>query len=291
MLKSLEARVKLEPLLQGRVEVEDINLTNPILNLEVDADGKTNLSGLLKSSADIGAAAGSVQLNKVSITNGMLHYTSKQTGTEKIFDKLNLSVTAQTLLGPYRVQGDMQYQKTKANVDMDTGTFDKNMTAAVHILLAPVSETMPQIKLNGDLSLKSGVDVEGEVSTTQGKFASLVNIPALNALDFMNDDSELTGMVDWKGDKFALNDIRAKFGKGGSLQGKLSVQPPAKTGEKPTVNIDMNGSGLTITAKPSDAYMNVPEEYQGSLRFKGKNFQPAQRQCRAVQEAATQRQR
>ncbi len=139
-LKSLEARIKLEPLLEGRVEVENINLTEPVLNLEVAGDGKTNLAGVLASSTDLGAAAGAVQLNQVTITHGTLHYFGQLTGTEKTFENLNLSVKADTLLGPYKIVGDMQYQKTRVNVDMDTGVFDKGMSSPVHITLLPADD-------------------------------------------------------------------------------------------------------------------------------------------------------
>jgi hypothetical protein len=269
-LKSLEARIRLEPLLEGRIEVENINLTQPVLNLEVSGDGKTNLSGLLAPSADLGAAASAVQLNQVSIADGTLHYSNQLTGTERTFDNLNLSVKADTLLGPYKIVGDMQYQKTRVNIDMDTGVFDKAMSAPAHLTLLPADDNLPQVKISGDLDLQSGVDMAGEISVSQGKLGGLVNIASLNALDFMNDAVDMTGTVEFKGDQFTLNDIKAKFGKDGTLRGKLSVQFSHKG--NPTVQADLEGTGLTVTSKPSDTYMNVPADYQGSLRFKGKNI-------------------
>jgi len=270
-LKSLEARIKLEPLLEGRVEVENINLTEPVLNLEVSGDGKTNLSGVLASSDNVGAAASSIQLNQVTITNGTLNYSNLLTGTQKTFDTLNLSITANTLLGPYHILGNMQYQKARVSLDMDTGVFDKATSAPVHIAFLPDdSSGLPQVKLSGVLDLHAGMDVEGDVAAMQGKLASLVSIPALNTLDFLNDTVDMTGTMEFKGDQFTLNDIKAKFGKAGTLHGKLSVQFSRKG--IPSIQAELEGSGLTITGKPSDTYTDVPAGYQGSLHFKGKSI-------------------
>jgi len=267
-LKSLEARVKLEPLLEGQVEVENINLTDPVLNLDVSPDGKTNLTGVIAPSGDMSATASNVKLNQVSITNGTLHYSSQAAGIEKTFDNLNLAVTAGTLLGPYKIMGDMVYGKTKVNIDTNIGVFDKDQSAETHIALTPADDSLPQIKLNGDVSFNAGLTIEGELSFT-GKLNGLVNMASLNAFDFMNDGVDMTGTLQFKANQLSLNDIKAKFVKSGSLKGKIVVQfvPQGKA----SVQADIDANGLIVTSKPSDTYMNVPPEFQGSLNFKGKN--------------------
>lgn len=269
-LKSLEARVKLEPLLEGQIEVENINLTEPVLNLEVTRDGKTSLSGVLTPSTDLGAAAPAIKLNHVTIANGTLHYSSQLTGVERTFDNLNLSVAADTLLGPYKIAGDMQYQRTRLNIDMSTGVFDKDMSAATNISLMPANNDLPQIHLSGDMNLGAGLDIEGELSLKDGKPGGLVNVASLNALDFMNDSVDMTGTLQFKGNQLSLNDVKAKFGRAETVRGKIVVQiSPAG---KNVVEANLEGNGLIITDKPSDTYMNVPAEFQGSLHFKGKNI-------------------
>ena len=247
--------------------MEDINLTEPVLNLEVAVDGSTSLSGVLAPSTDISASA--IKLNQVTITNGTLHYSSQMTGTEKTFDNLNLSVTAGTLVGPYKILGDMLYQKTKINIDMSTGAFDKGLSAETNITLLPADDSLPKVKLSGDINLHAGVDVDGELSVKEGKLGGLINIASLNALDFMNDAIDMTATLQLKGDQFSLNEIKAKFGKAGTLKGKILVQYHKG---KTSVQAEVEGSGLTVTGKPSDTYMNVPVEFQGGMRFKGRNI-------------------
>lgn len=267
-LKALEAHIKLQPLLEGRVEVETISLAQPALNLTVYPDGKTSLSDILAPTANLGAAAGAVRLNEVKITDGTLNYANQLTGTQKRFENLNLAISADTLLGPYKVSGDTQYQKTKVALEMDTGVFDNALSAPTHINFTPAG-TLPQVKISGDLSLQAGLDLEGEVSVAKGSLSSLLNIPALEGVDFLHEPAELTGTLVLKGNQFALNDIKAKFGKG-TLKGKVAAQVP-KSGA-PTVTADLEGNSLSVTGKPSENYMSLPSPYQGSFHFKGKNI-------------------
>jgi uncharacterized protein involved in outer membrane biogenesis len=265
-LKSLEARIRLEPLLEGRVEVETVNLVEPVLNLEVFADGKEDWQDVF-SSAESGLSPAAVQLNEVKITRGTLHYLNQVTGIDKTAENLNLTITAETLLGPYRISGDMPYQKTQAKFDIDMGAYDRASTP-VHMTFKS-AEGLPQLDINGALDLQAGIDIQGEVKA-QGDLSRLLDIDSLNALRFMHDNADLTGIVDFKGGQFNLNDIKAKFGDAGALKGKMSVRF-AREG-KPSVTAELEGNNLMITDKRADDYMPVPGAFDGSLHFKGRNI-------------------
>ena len=76
--------------------------------------------------------------------------------------------------------------------------------------------------------------------------------------------------MEFKGSQFALNDIKAKFGKTGTVQGKLSVDFSGKG--SPAFLADLEGNNLDVTGKSSATYMDTPADYQGVLHFKGKNI-------------------
>ena len=268
-LKSLEARIRLMPLLQGRVEVENINLTEPVLNLEILPDGKGNWSGVWAPRNDIGINASSIQLNRVTILNGTLNYFNQLTGSKKSVGSLNLSMNADTLLGPYHVAGDMQYQNAPVSIHMDLGAADKDMTLPVDLSFAP-NETLPQVKFNGILDMQSGLAMQGELTVNQGSLAPLLNVDFLNVLGFMHDAVDMTAGLEFKGDQLNVTDIKAKFGEKGDLKGKLSLQ--FSHGGKPMMTLDAEGGNLTVTAKPADSYMDIPRDFEGSLHFKGKNI-------------------
>lgn len=268
-LKSLEMQIKLQPLLNGQIEVETINLTQPVLNFDILGGGKTSLSDVLTPKAKPGTAAQSVQLNKVSITGGTVNYTNQLTGSRRTFSNLDLAVTANTLMGPYAVDGSMEYQKSSVALKLKTeAPFDNTLSAPVHVSFVPASG-LPQVTFGGNLSLQSGLDLEGEVGVANGNLSSLINLRTLDTLDFLRDPVDLKGTLVFKGDQFIVNDIKAKVGGKGQLNGRISLQFPQKGA--PTLAADLDASNLTVTGKPSDSYPALPGG-QGSLRLKGKNI-------------------
>lgn len=117
-LKALEAKISFEPLLQGKVIVENINLVEPDIVLSVDGAGRANWSGVLsdkftqketEDSANIGGFASSVALNQISLTHGKVTFFHEVTGARASAENLNLVIAAPSLLGPYLVKGDMEY--------------------------------------------------------------------------------------------------------------------------------------------------------------------------------------
>ena len=109
--KSLNVRVRLMPLLSGRIEVESIELIDPVIELEKLADGRLNW--------EIGAAPGkdaketptsasdrasvtdhqSFALDRLVIKGGRLIYRDAALGTVERLDNLNVVASAASLAG------------------------------------------------------------------------------------------------------------------------------------------------------------------------------------------------
>ena len=272
-LKQLEARISLQPLLQGRFEVETINLSDPEVNLEILPGGKPNWSDILKQkeeddSGDFQARADSVQLNQVTMTNGTVHYTNADTGSSWQVESLNLAVGADTLFGPYRIKGDMQYNKSSVGIEATTGKYEKGTPVPVNIGFTPV-EGLPVVKFGGVADFAEGFALQGELNIDQGKLASLFpDNDFLQNISFMNDIATLTGMLDVKGPTVKLGDIKATLDKKGEFSGVVSVQ--FAQGEKPDVSAELTAANLKIGEHVD--FMAVPDGFTAHLKFKGKNI-------------------
>ncbi|MCE9508576.1 MAG: AsmA family protein [Alphaproteobacteria bacterium] len=269
-LRQLGVRIKFAPLLQGRVEVESLDLINPVINLEILENGKANWPDVLKEkSADaFSSAAAEVSLNQVRVADGTLNYTNQATGSRLKIEGLNLFITADTLLGPYLVTGDIKYRHLPVNIEVKTEKYDGISSLPVEFFFLP-SSRMPQLRLNGVIDFKSGIDVQGEMTAGHGDLGSLFDAGSFSNIGFMHDDADLRGVLELKGDQFSLSDIKAKFGQKGELQGKMSVQ--FFRDRKPFVHLDAEGSNLVLTDRSSDVYMEAPGGFAGGIRFKGKN--------------------
>ena len=269
-LKQLEANMKLQPLLQGRFEVEAINLDQPDLDLEVLDDGSNNWTGILKEREAGGGglenAADTVQFNQITMTGGTLHYLNQVTGASWQVDKLNLTVSADTLFGPYKIAGDMEYKGSSVSVTANTEKFGGG-AVPVHIALNP-AEKLPQVKFDGTMESQAGVNMTGDLAISQGTVASLFDSDFLKNISFLNETTDLTATLDVKGGDIKVNDIKAKYGKKGELAG--SVDMILEKGKKPLVSADLSGAALKITSKP--VFLGVPEGFDARLKLKGKSI-------------------
>lgn len=270
-LESLGIRVKFAPLLEGKIEVESIDLVEPVLNLEVLPGGKANWTGVLKeqSAGVLGSAAPSVKLNQVSVARGTLNYANPATGAKLKLESLSLSIMADTLLGPYTVTGSMQYRGIPVKIDAGTEKYASPAPVPVRIGFLPASK-LPMVRFNGVADFQSDLDLQGELSVTQGDLASLLDMPSLKDVRFLHDPVTLRGVMEFKNSKFSVGDIKAKFGQKGDLQGKVSVQFSREV--KPVVQVDVEGSNLTVLDRTGDVYISPPEGFSGSVHVKGKNL-------------------
>jgi len=271
-LKQLEARIKFGPLLQGQFEVENINLAGPELNLEILPNGDANWTDILqekdgKAAGSLSDHADSVQLNQVTMTDGTVHYLNQSTGTAWQVQRLNVTVGADTLFGPYRVKGDMEYNKASVGLEMTTGQYGNGQPVPVNIQLTPV-EGLPVVKFDGTADLSSGLDMQGLLDVSQGTLASLFDSPFLKGIGFMNDITALTGNVELKGGTAKLGDIKSTFGKKGTLEGDITAQ--FAQGRKPDISADVSGSNLKIDSGTN--FIDVPEGFTAHLKLKGKNI-------------------
>ncbi len=265
-LKQLEARMKLGPLLQGRYEIETINLDAPELNFETLPDGTTNWTGVFSEGEGSGPNADAVRLSQVSMTGGTLHYLDQATGTQWQVDNVNLATSADTLAGPYRIKGDMRYKDTVVGIEAGTGKYERGTPVPLNVAFAP-AENMPQVKFNGVADFAQGVGLQGEISVAQGSFGSLFDSAFLNGFSFMADDADMTAMLNAKPGEIALTDIKGRIGKKGDVKGVVSIVFVA--GRKPDVTADLDTSDLKISGKPG--FIDIPEGFTAHLKLKARS--------------------
>jgi len=122
-LKTLEVRVALAPLLSGRVEVESVRLVEPVVALEILADGKrtwdfasaappapTAPAGRAPSPAagPTASSAPSVRLDSFVVENGAVVYRDAAGGVEERIEAIAARVTAVSLEGPFESAGSFK---------------------------------------------------------------------------------------------------------------------------------------------------------------------------------------
>ncbi len=136
-LDGLDLKLKLIPLLSGRVEVDSFVLDRPVIALEVDAKGKPNWEmktagtpaaepaadpATAKPAEATGAPGGGLselRLGDVRIADGSLTYLDQRTGAKQALEKIDVSISLAGLDAPLGVKGNVTWNAKRVDLTLE----------------------------------------------------------------------------------------------------------------------------------------------------------------------------
>jgi len=181
-LGKLQAVVELMPLIHGQVVVDKFVMVDPVIDLEVDKQGRGNwITGspaqpapaAPSAAAPSGGGLGildSLRLGQVTLQNGTLNYLDQRNGHRTVVDKINMTVSFPDLDAPLKVSGSVQYKSVPLQVDIDAGKTRDFLTAAG----TPVSFSAASSMIN--------FSFKGNASTAQTTGTIDLKVPSLRKL-------------------------------------------------------------------------------------------------------------
>ncbi len=115
-LRTALVRVALGPLLRGRIAMDSVVLVQPQISLERLADGRVNWAfseptedlppaDTTPPPTDGGFALPPIAFNNISIEDGTIIFRDARTGDVRRFERINATVAAGSLQGPFRAEG------------------------------------------------------------------------------------------------------------------------------------------------------------------------------------------
>ena len=117
-MKELRAAIKIIPLFTGNVEIDSFVLVDPVIHLEVKADGTPNwqFSDAVAPTTPAATENNStstkvkdIRLGEISIKNGSATYRNAQSGAALAFEAVNLDLSLPTLDDPLSAKGSVTW--------------------------------------------------------------------------------------------------------------------------------------------------------------------------------------
>jgi len=163
-LSSLEVRIALGPLLGGNIQVETVRLIEPVIELEVLADGRRNwdLAGAAKKDIPTAAvptvptepAAAQpnvpVRLDNFVIKDGLVVYRDGRSGTVESVKVKTATIAAASLNGPFESSGRLELLGVAFDYEATVGAIIHQRTAPLSLVLG-VGAGSTRIQVNGTL--------------------------------------------------------------------------------------------------------------------------------------------
>lgn len=263
-MKELRAAIKIMPLFKGEVEIDSFVLVDPVIHLEVKADGTPNWQFETKGSAapapadasggNSSASVKQVRLGEVSIKNGIATYRNAQNGSALAFESVNLDLSLPGLDDPFTADGGLVWNSEPLSFTLKAD----RPRALTEGGPTPVEFSFRSAKATANYkgsfqafdSVKFTGGVDLDVPSVRGLAQWLGSpMPAGNGFGALTVHGEVVGA----GENYSFNNAKISFD-GMNATGKLAVSTagarPMLRGNLAIDKIDAN-TYLTADGKPA----------------------------------------
>jgi AsmA-like C-terminal region/AsmA family len=121
--RSFEAWLNIGALLSGTIEARKIAIVDPVLRLDVNADGTGNWSDVGRKGVALPFAPKDVMLDEVGISGGRIEIT-REGASKFVVEQVEGEASAQSLSGPYKVSASYLYNGRPQELRFSTSAPD-----------------------------------------------------------------------------------------------------------------------------------------------------------------------
>jgi len=183
-LDSLRVRVAFWPLLQGRIQVESVELLEPVIRLEVLADGRKNWDLATAAEAPTAAGeeaeegaglAGQIRLDSLHVRDGTVIYADARSGQSERVEALDAEIAAESLQGPFVASGAATARSVRLDFELALGRLRDEGATPLNVELRVAEAGKAALKFSGALSSQAGAGaLSGRLSASGENLARLL---------------------------------------------------------------------------------------------------------------------
>jgi len=227
----IKLAIHIWPLFLGRVEVSEIVLDRPDIELEVDAQGQSNWTFAKAKSPDRRHGSSvtlpmDTQFSGIKINDGRIAYSNTRTGTRRAFDHVNADIGIARLDQPITVDGNLTVAGHYVDFLGRIVTIRSLISDQPTLLDFSLTSDMLQASFKGLLTPDGGVDGRIKLDTASLRGAALwlgEKLPPNGGLGALSLDGRFVSK-----DKVATLDPITLSLDHASMKGKLSVDRRGK---------------------------------------------------------------
>ena len=236
-LKKVDVSVALMPLLSKRIEVTSVELEGLKVNLLVDGEGrKTWVTEKLEANGGKSVdetpsspkkeqeeSGPEIILSKVRIVDGLIEYSDEKSGVSHEIKNISAVLRAESLKGPFALNGDLLWQGHKLDVSLAAGKMEGNEQNYPVQLKTSVPDLGIKADYSGVISTAAPMKAEGDITFAADDLAAtlaVVNGQSVTLPEGIGGAVSLQSGLRYQGEQIELSGL--KFGLGDlSFQGDL----------------------------------------------------------------------
>ena len=256
-IAAVEARIALMPLFRGQVEIDSLTFVDPVIELEILADGSANWQLALGDANNAGTAA--VRIDSLKVENATLTYRDGVSGNIARVEKLYLEAAMGSIEGPFNAAGRLVAQSgdTKAlplDFEVEIGRLDSRplpLRATIKLASADAAVTFfgSASSASADAEISGKLKIEG---ASLARILMAVGGGPPHAL--LDQPFSATANLVATAAAAGINDMRFDFA---GIQGTGAVSATLAQGPQVDVAIAFNRIDLdALMAKAGDSSVN-----------------------------------
>jgi len=259
-LKALRVKLQLWPLLAGEVKVDQFVLVEPVINLEVDKNGKANWDfgggkAAEKSAEPSGTTAGGgespvaglkqLSLGDVRLVDGRVNYFDARSGAAYEISGINMTLSLPDLDSPFAADGSLAWNGETLKIDAGTGPLRGLLAGQPTKVQVALKSSPVNLGYQGQVTLAGPLKADGQADLdvpSIRKLAAWAGKPIEGGGKGLG-PLKITGQVKVDGQsyafskaKIALDDMNAS----GDLRADLGGKVPYLKGGLEVDRIDLN---------------------------------------------------
>lgn len=211
-IDSLVADLSLGALIQGNFEVKMMSLKNPEIWFKIMPDGTLNWQSPITAEQETSLSSIQVALDSVTLEKATVNFVDEKHDVNTQLQNLNGEVIAESIFGPYRIEGSYVKDKNPEGFAISLGQFSESFATSVNFVLNQPA-TQSYVRFDGSM-LFSNNAVNGNLIIESQKLKEFVDSTFPNrdldpALDY---PLALSLELETSKTKIDMSNIVVKFG-------------------------------------------------------------------------------
>jgi AsmA protein len=160
----LTARLRLLPLLMGRIEIADVVLVHPRISVRTERDGQTNWSTLLETLARAtkpNAERGALSFSEIHISDGSVTIDDAARDIRETLHHVELSLAWPSISKSFAATGQFAWRSENVETSLAIGDFYAALTGDPSSLKFRMSSLPLKVAFDGTMSNKPTMRIDG----------------------------------------------------------------------------------------------------------------------------------
>jgi AsmA family len=179
--EAMRVRLSLGGLFNGSIDVQTVEVEKPEVNLQRNASGDVNWIFAPQEQVAGQGLLSRVKLDQILVSHGILSFDDLRNGHSMVLTDLDATLSAQSILGPWRSKGTAKWNDVAFDVAVVTSAKEAEQPLKFTVKLTPQDLAYPQTALEGawdGANFKGAVRVDpqeskGEKQSAEGALKPL----------------------------------------------------------------------------------------------------------------------